>query len=106
MFERVPDKLHNLGFVVLSSSFYQLYMMDLSQSSSLIIEGEFNKRKNCFLYDFYMIRFNKSKNQTFGMKIYCESVRVNVMYHKVSQHMKFLRENKEESGRIEKNDKT
>lgn len=95
LFERVPDKLHNLGFIVLSSNLYQLYMMDLSQSSSLIIEGEFNKQKNCFLYDFYMIRYNKSKNQTYGMKVYCESVRVNVMYHKVCKYMKFLRETKE-----------
>ncbi|MEL5938192.1 hypothetical protein WN865_01190 [Tetragenococcus halophilus] len=91
MFQRVADKMHVLGFVVMSAGLYQLYILDLSSSSSLVVEGSFNKKRNCFLYDFYSLRFDKRKNQVFGMKVYCDSVTVKQMYNRVSHHMNFMR---------------
>lgn len=90
MFQGVADKMHILGFVVMSAGLYQLYILDLSSSSSLVVEGAFNKKRNCFLYDFYSMRYNKKKNQVFGMKVYCEAMPVKQMYYRVSNHMSFM----------------
>jgi hypothetical protein len=91
IFIGVSDRLKDLGFVVMSNGYYQLYVFDLSPRTSIVVEGFFCEQQNKYLYDFYSLKFDKCKNLTYGLKIYCDHVGVASMYKKVENHVHFLK---------------
>lgn len=91
-FITLRQRLEKLGFFTLSySNEYQLFSLDLSVRSSLIIEGNLYKRSNKFSYDFYKISYNKKKNETYHTVIYERNTTVTRMYTRVQEYLTYIK---------------
>lgn len=60
--------------------------------TSLVIEGFLDKKQGIYLYDFYSMKFDKRRGESYGYKVYCSRVPVTVMFKKVSSHMAFMKQ--------------
>lgn len=91
-FVGVRERMRDLGFVVLSSGLYQLYVADIPPRTSLVVEGERSTRNGKLYFDVYLLTKDSRSNATKINAIYAHKVPVVQMVRIASKQARFWKE--------------